>query len=149
MCDDDIHQALKGLKTEEKRMEERVINQVEFIDDSYNASPASMKAAINYLKTKQAKRKIAVIGSMKELGDVCEQEHLKLFEFLKTGVDQVYFLGEETFKLYKLLGSKGEFFDSLNLLENKLKSYLQPHDSVLIKGSHSTGLHSLLNSLSN
>ena len=149
MSDHDIHQALKGLRTEEKRMEERLINQIEFIDDSYNASPASMKAAINYLKTKQSKRKIAVIGSMKELGDVSEKEHLKLLEFLKTGVDQVYFLGEETFKLYKLLGSKGEFFDSLNLLENKLKSYLQPGDSVLIKGSHSTGLHSLLNSLSN
>jgi UDP-N-acetylmuramoyl-tripeptide--D-alanyl-D-alanine ligase len=145
--DEKILKALKHLKTEPQRMTETLINEIEFIDDSYNASPNSMVAAINYLKNKDSKRKVAIIGAMKELGSSSEKEHLALALSLNDKIDLVYCLGEETKKLAEELGSKAILASSLESLQKSLQEVLKPGDSVLIKGSHSTGLHTLLKSL--
>lgn len=122
-------------------------NQMTFIDDSYNASPTSMKAAISYLKKQSGARKIALIGAMRELGAISESEHLALYEDLKTDIDYIFFIGEETLHLQKKLQDNSEYKTSLEELVDDLKIFLKNDDVVLIKGSHSTKLYTLLDML--
>jgi UDP-N-acetylmuramoyl-tripeptide--D-alanyl-D-alanine ligase len=73
------------------------------IDESYNANPASMKAAINTLgqcENKENGRKIAVLSDMGELGDQTDQLHCDLAPTLQeAGVDQLFVTGEHMKKL--------------------------------------------------
>lgn len=122
-------------------------NQMTFIDDSYNASPSSMKAAISYLKKQNGARKIALIGAMRELGTISESEHLALYEDLKSDIDYIFFIGEETLDLQKKLQENSEYKQSVEELAKDLEFFLKNDDVVLIKGSHSTKLHTLLDML--
>ena len=65
------------------------------IDDTYNASPASVHSALKTLKMMEGGRKIAVLGDMLELGEHAAEEHLKLGRAAKeTGVDMLVVVGE-------------------------------------------------------
>jgi UDP-N-acetylmuramoyl-tripeptide--D-alanyl-D-alanine ligase len=141
-----IQNGLKSIKNEKQRLDVIEKKGVIFIDDSYNASPSSMKAAIEYLKLKKSKRKIAVLGEMKELGDISEKEHMELLGPLQ-GVDRIYCLGKGLRPLSEKLESLGMYFEDLVLLKMALEKDLQEGDCVLIKGSHSTNLHTLFSQL--
>jgi UDP-N-acetylmuramoyl-tripeptide--D-alanyl-D-alanine ligase len=146
MSDEAVALALGKLTPEKQRLSHHRIQGIDFIDDSYNASPSSMKEAISYLKSCSGERKIAVLGSMKELGEVCEKEHLALVDPLSSQIDHVLCLGKEMKPVAEMLGPKASFFSTLLDLQRALKTGLRSGDRVLIKGSHSTGLHALLDS---
>lgn len=139
--------AASKLTAEKGRLNIVKKNQVTFIDDSYNASPSSMKAAIMYLKEQHGTRKIALIGAMRELGSISESEHLALYEDLKSDIDYIFFIGEETLNLQKKLQDYSEYKQSIKELADDLKIFLKNDDVVLIKGSNSTKLHTLLDML--
>lgn len=147
MTQQELIAASKAIQTEKGRLHIFKKDQITFIDDSYNASPTSMKAAINYLKQYQGQRKIALIGAMRELGDISEKEHLALQDYLDDGVDYIYFIGDETLCLHEKMKDKSLFLDNLQDLIQHLKCFLKTDDVVLIKGSHSTNLHTLLGML--
>lgn len=142
-----IIKAAQELRAEKGRLAIVKKNQITFIDDSYNASPSSMKAAITYLKQQQGQRKIALIGAMRELGSITNQEHLNLYHDLKEGIDYIFFVGDETRALHQKLDKSSRFINSIDELVLCLKTFLTPHDVVLIKGSHSTHLHTVLDKL--
>jgi len=141
--EENLYDAICEIKGEDKRLEVKKINQMIFVDDSYNASPSSMEGAINYIKKLHSKRKLAVIGSMKELGEFSKNAHIKLAHQLNTSCDKVYCIGEETLDFEPVLKDKMLHFKVLDELKNKLLSELENEDLVLIKGSHSTGLFEL------
>lgn len=69
---------------------------IKIIDDSYNAAPASMKAALTTLKNSDGKRKIAVLGDMNELGEDSEALHYDVGSFAaSSGVDILVTVGEK------------------------------------------------------
>ena len=126
------------------------------IDESYNANPASMRATLAQLGQTPSGRRIAVLGSMKELGDFADSFHAQLSEpLIAADVDFAVLVGEEMRSLARELGKPA--FNSLGkplewehctTAENAialLEEYgLIAGDAVLVKGSNSVGLGKLV-----
>ena len=121
------------------------------VDDSYNANPASMKAALNNfnnLKTKyDAFETVVIIGDMLELGKNSTKMHLELVPILKTiNPSLLLTVGEYTKKIYDKLNLKVDcysYFD-INQLLRDIKQYIRPNQIILLKGSNGTGLWKLV-----
>lgn len=65
------------------------------VDDSYNASPDSMRAAIDVTKNIKGKRKIAILGTMRELGEKSEEAHKNVGVYAKeNNIDKLLIIGE-------------------------------------------------------
>lgn len=112
------------------------------IDDSYNASPASVRAGIDVLKSMRTEgkgRKIVALGDMLELGELGPQLHASLAQDLTTGVDKVFTCGSLMKNLAKALpkGTNQHYDDSQKLADD-IVTQLRPDDIVLIKGSKSS-----------
>lgn len=111
---------------------------VYLIDDSYNANPASMKAAIRTLGTYLNRRKVALLGDMLELGNENVAFHTELLDFIaECGVSKVYTVGKFMLELHRLLPSniKGTHFNDSNQLKSDLANIVQNNDVILVKGS--------------
>ncbi|MXO66460.1 UDP-N-acetylmuramoyl-tripeptide--D-alanyl-D-alanine ligase [Altericroceibacterium endophyticum] len=123
-----------------------------FIDESYNANPASMRATLAQLGQTPATRRVAVLGSMKELGDFAAAFHSQIAEPLaQANIDFAVLVGEEMAVLAQELG-KGPsatlgktigfaHCDGPGDAIAALEAYgLVGGDAVLVKGSNSVGL---------
>ncbi len=112
-----------------------VLDNVVVVDDSYNANPSSMIAAIKSFTELQAPEpKVAVIGEMLELGDEAHQAHLDLVPLLR-GLQQVYCVGEGTQALATALACPW-YQDASEALTGELIAQLRTGGSVLVKGSN-------------
>ena len=114
------------------------------INDSYNANPHSMAAAIKYLGKRKG-RKIAVLGDMLELGKFSKREHIKLGKLLKN-IELDYLL---TFgKLSKMIKfNKKKHAKSHKELLSKIIELVRPIDNILVKGSRSMQLDKIVKSI--
>ncbi len=123
------------------------------IDESYNANPASMRAAIETLEqtSKQEKvRRIAVLGDMAELGEKSEDLHAALADVVKEkNIDRVYMVGPHMKKLSDQLAGfrNGGHFDERSALEAILTRDLRPGDVVMVKGSNASGMNKVVNKI--
>ncbi len=111
---------------------------IHLIDDSYNASPASMKAAIKTLSTYSNQRKVALLGDMLELGDESIKFHTDLVKVItENNVDKVYTVGKFMLELHELLpdNMRGTHFNDSNQLKSNLADIIQNNDAILVKGS--------------
>jgi UDP-N-acetylmuramoyl-tripeptide--D-alanyl-D-alanine ligase len=121
------------------------------IDESYNANPASMRATLKSLGAETVSgRRIAVLGSMKELGETSDAFHAGLAEPIAAAcVDYAILVGEEMAPLAKALGPKVKMThvpDAASALE-PLTEAIGPGDAILVKGSNSMGLAALVEAL--
>ena len=113
----------------------------ELIDDSYNASPASVRAALAVLaamKPGAGGRRIAVLGDMLELGDVAGEMHAGLAgDVAKAGVDLIYACGPEMRRLYDALPAKLRGAHAANSAEllPRVVGAVRSGDVVMVKGS--------------
>lgn len=126
------------------------------IDESYNANPASMRATLKALAATAATRRIAVLGSMKELGDFAEAFHRQLAEPLhEAGVAHAILVGPEMLSLADELGKaaavplgKGVTFTHCETPIEAIAALgqfgLTRGDAMLVKGSNSVGLGRLV-----
>jgi UDP-N-acetylmuramoyl-tripeptide--D-alanyl-D-alanine ligase len=126
------------------------------IDESYNANPASMRATLKALASTSASRRLAVLGSMKELGDFADAFHRQLAEPLaEAGVTHAILVGEEMRALAEELGKlpvpalgKPITFAHCETPAEAIAALgqygLAPGDAVLVKGSNSVGLGRLV-----
>lgn len=111
------------------------------IDESYNANPASMRAALEALGQAAPGgqgRRIAVIGDMLELGDGSIEMHRGLAEPIRaTGVDLVFACGPHMRELFKALPTslQGGYAESSDELGEALRAAVEPGDVVMVKGS--------------
>ena len=123
---------------------------IELIDESYNASPASMRAALAVLGAiapESGGRRIAVLGSMLELGDQSKKLHAGLSKpLIEADIDLVFTLGEEMRALDAALPAKrrGGHAESVAALIDLLAERLRPNDVVTVKGSHGSRLYELV-----
>ncbi len=120
------------------------------IDESYNANPASMAATLKSLGAEDARRRIAVLGPMRELGGHADQLHAGLSEpVLEAKVDRLILIGEDMVPLENALGGQVELdrVESVEEATDLLQSILQPGDAVLVKASNSVGLAKLVESM--
>ncbi|MCB8837869.1 UDP-N-acetylmuramoylalanyl-D-glutamyl-2,6-diaminopimelate--D-alanyl-D-alanine ligase [Aurantimonas sp. VKM B-3413] len=123
---------------------------VELIDDSYNANPASMRAAIEVLagaETGEGGRRIAVLGDMLELGRHAPELHAALAEPLgSAGIDMVFLAGEEMKALDDVLagGVACEWHETNDELLAALLKTMRAGDVVMMKASKSIGFAPLI-----
>lgn len=120
---------------------------VTLIDDSYNANPESMRAAILALGGRAANRKIAVLGDMFELGREELSLHADLAEPLKAqNVSRVIFVGECMRALKGALPQtmRGAWVRDWESALSALRDEIQDGDTILVKGSNATGLGNLV-----
>jgi len=118
------------------------------IDDSYNASPDSMKASLKVLASEEGQRKIAVLGDMNELGDNEIAYHREIGEFLKDlEIDGLFTLGKKGEEIRKAMGEKllpGKACFSLEELSLALEKEIKPGDLLLFKASNSLSLSTVI-----
>ncbi len=118
------------------------------LDETYNAGLESMLAALELLKQTPGDRKIAVLGTMKELGDRSRQYHERVGQKVKElGIDRLFVLidDEETEAIVD--GAKGivtETFRDRNGLVTALQKIVRSGDRLLFKASNSVGLNQVV-----
>jgi UDP-N-acetylmuramyl pentapeptide synthase len=117
------------------------------IDHSYNANPASMRAALDEMLAMPCSgKRLVILGDMAELGDESRSEHAELLKFLKEKpLESVYLVGDEFKASISEVGDDGRFRTTdLSDLENILTQQASSGDVILVKGSNSTGLFQCL-----
>jgi len=123
------------------------------IDESYNANPASMRAALALLGQAQpgpSGRRIAVLGDMLELGPRGAELHCQLLESLIAGgVDLLFCCGALMRSLWEALPfeRRGGYAETSALLEPQVLAAVRPGDIVMVKGSLGSGMGRIVKAL--
>lgn len=131
----------------------RLLNGVKstyILDDSYNASPLSMRNALETMRDLKAQRKIAVLGDMRELGRYGPQAHEAIGELVPEIFDRLVTVGNQAKFLAEAAIKKGMphthvmSFDTADQASIEVQGLLEKGDLVLVKGSHSVGLERIV-----
>ncbi len=117
------------------------------IDDSYNSSPIALYSALTTLKNIDAKRKIAMLGDMLELGSFSDAEHWKAGRMAGEFVDELITVGVRARFVAEAAKSAGlpeacihQFSDAIEA-GNFMRSILKTGDVILVKGSQGSGVN--------
>ncbi len=148
----DPEQAAKALlqyRPAGRRQLVRDVKGITFIEDCYNASPDSQRAALSVLRESKATRRIAVLGDMLELGAFTRQAHEEVGrEAARQSVDILLTVGEHsslTAECAKKDGlAKVEHFTDKEALAARLTELLTPGDAVLFKASNGMKLDDVI-----
>ncbi|MGA9382019.1 MAG: UDP-N-acetylmuramoyl-tripeptide--D-alanyl-D-alanine ligase [Phormidium sp.] len=119
------------------------------LDETYNAGLESMVAALHLLAETPGKRHIAVLGTMKELGERSAQLHFQIGEKVKQlKLDNLLIFLDEPETAEIANGAAGisvECFTNHQAIVDRLKELVQPGDRILFKASHSVALDKVVN----
>ena len=146
-----LHLEIKELKATPGRCQ--IINKKEYkiIDDTYNANLDSVLKGLEFLNNFNSKgNKIAVIGDMYELGNLSDQHHLRIGEFIsKTKINFLCSIGDYRKKIIKNVKgeAKSRAFDSIDEIVEYLNSILGNGDVVYIKGSRGMKMERIIKML--
>src|SRR3989344_5629094 len=119
------------------------------IDDTYNASPASTHLALDTLKSLPAKRKIAVLGDMLELGKYTIQAHQAVGDLAGSFVDLLICVGSKA----KFIADSAEnqmpkenifIFEESDMAKNKIQELVKEGDLILVKGSQGVRMEKIV-----
>ncbi|MGB3238684.1 MAG: UDP-N-acetylmuramoyl-tripeptide--D-alanyl-D-alanine ligase [Geitlerinemataceae cyanobacterium] len=134
-------------------------NDIIILDETYNAGLESMLAALKLLAQTPGKRRIAVLGTMKELGDRSLEFHQKIGEAARQlNLDALLILADLPEAEAIATGAKGlsvvEVTDfatpnAHQILAERLHNFIEPGDRILFKASHSVALHRVVEQLKN
>jgi len=132
----DIAKGLQSFGGVYGRLERKVaVNGAVLIDDTYNANPDSMKAAIDVL-AKQAGEKLLVLGDMGELGADAQKMHAEIGAYAKAaGLATLYCLGQSSKEMVQAFGAGARHFDSPEAVAAAVLPQLNNDSTVLVKGS--------------
>ncbi len=122
-------------------------NGATLIDESYNANPDSMRAAIDLLSSMSAPR-VLVAGEMGELGEKSAEYHAEVVRYAKTkGIEALFTTGEKMQEATDLFGASGIYFTSRDALTAALLELIKSPCSILVKGSHYVGLQAVVSAV--
>ena len=127
--------------------------EITLIDESYNANPASMVAALGVLgraKVGPHGRRIAVLGDMLELGPAGAKLHAGLNDAIKADhIDLVFCCGPLMRRLWDSLstGKRGGYADSAANLEAQVLAAIRAGDALMVKGSNGSKMKTIVNAL--
>ena len=124
---------------------------IELIDESYNANPISMEAAINVLSQSESSgRKVAILGDMGELGEneMLFHSNLAKIQSIKA-IDVLYLVGPMMRCLKKELPSQKQclWFESVDALIKEIENLVIINDTIMVKGSNYTKVSKIVEKL--
>jgi UDP-N-acetylmuramoyl-tripeptide--D-alanyl-D-alanine ligase len=120
------------------------------IDDSYNASPLSMHAALDTLKDLPAARRIAVLGDMLEIGKYTPEAHERVGRLAAASADILFTVGPRAKFIAEAARAAGmkradiHSFDTADEAGEPLQTLMKKGDLVLVKGSHAMELNKVV-----
>lgn len=146
-----LEQIIKGLEDLEPvngRLQIKPgLNNSRVIDDTYNANPTSLHAALNVLHDYPGRRFLA-LGDMGELGENSDELHIDAGIYAKeTGVDSLYSFGKSAAKAAKEFGGNGFCYDKHEDMIDALREELSQDVTLLVKGSRSMHMENIVNAL--
>lgn len=157
MTNEEIVKGIQTFELTKKRMDiKKLQNGVTIINDSYNASFESMKASLEYLKGLNAKRKIAVLGDMFELGEYSKELHKKVGkEVYKNNIDILICTGENSKNIVETAEAEGMKKTKIYYLKNKteivelIRKNWKKDDAILFKASNGMKFFEIAEQLGN
>jgi UDP-N-acetylmuramoyl-tripeptide--D-alanyl-D-alanine ligase len=151
---EDCAAGLASTPLTQARLQIKEINGIQFIDDSYNANPDSMKAALRTLVELDADgRRIAVLGEMSELGEESERGHREVGEAAAAfGIDELIAVGAPGAEMARA-AQKAGLRKSISVAAaeeaaERLGETASPGDLILVKGSRSARMERVLEAFS-
>ena len=146
-------EGLRELHLTKGRLEQKIVRGIHVLDDSYNANPESMIAALSTLASLPAAgRRIAVLGRMGELGQEAEAGHRRAGEAAaKLAIDCVIGVGDEAHWISEAAYQHGvervQQFSTTDEAVDALHEYARAGDLVLVKGSRSSKMERIVEGL--
>lgn len=143
-----IQQGLAGVQPVAGRLQTRLAaSGLRVIDDSYNANPDSMAAAIRVLQSAPGRRWLAM-GDLAELGASAAHLHARIGDLARTaGIDRLWCCGPLSRAAAEAFGPHGRHFEDRTLLAAALTQAVAAGDTVLVKGSRSSGMERVVAAL--
>jgi UDP-N-acetylmuramoyl-tripeptide--D-alanyl-D-alanine ligase len=118
---------------------------VTVVNDCYNANPMSMRAALDHLANTPAERRLAILGTMAELGPESRRFHREIGEHAaELGIDVLVTVGEDALAFGEGFGGETHAVATPEEAGALLEELAQPGDRVLVKGSRAVGLERVL-----
>ena len=144
----DIVAGLERWQGVKGRLQAKTISGLHVIDDTYNANPASIRAALEVLAM-QAGLKVFVMGDMGELGENSAALHRQAGELAKKlGIDACYTLGEQTALTAKAFGNHAQSFSEAEQLVSALQKGVPANRgrpvNILVKGSRAMKMEQII-----
>jgi UDP-N-acetylmuramoyl-tripeptide--D-alanyl-D-alanine ligase len=121
-------------------------NGATIVDDSYNANPGSVRAALDHLAALAGKR-ILVLGNMAELGPAGPALHSEIGEYARGRCDALFAIGELASEAAKAFGAEGRTVADVEAARAAIEPSLASDVTVLVKGSRVMGLDRLVRAL--
>jgi UDP-N-acetylmuramoyl-tripeptide--D-alanyl-D-alanine ligase len=143
--------ALARVRLPARRLEIRRAGGIVILDDCYNANPESMAAALATLRDLEVRRRIGVLGDMRELGAASDDAHAELGTRAADSVDRLYLLGDQSPTVARSARAAGlaEVIvarDRAELIRELVRD-LEPGDGVLVKASRALGLEAVVEAI--
>lgn len=143
---------LKDYRPPQNRLELKAgVKETVIIDDTYNASPLSTAAALELLAQFKKNRRLAALGSMKELGVNTEAAHRLVGRQAAQAADLIFLVGgemvfakEEAIKHNFKLDENLFWFETADEAKTKVQEMLKSGDAVLIKGSRAVKMEAIV-----
>ena len=119
------------------------------LDESYNGNPASIRAALAVLRLQPARRRIAVLGDMLELGDAGPAEHRALAPDVAAAADRLFACGPLMAELFAAVPEelRAAYAPDSAALAPLLSRAVEPGDAILVKGSLGSRMKLVVNAL--
>ena len=148
-----IQESINSFEIPDSRGKIATKNGATIIDDSYNANYESMRLGIDWISRLEGyRKKIAIIGEMKELGDLSEKYHIGIGKIIsETSITYVLCYGDKTTKIIENIKSDKIFkfhFKSKIDLTRYLESIIEFGDLIYVKGSRSNRLETIIKEIS-
>ena len=142
--------ALADFQPASMRLEMIETGKYKILSDCYNANPQSMQAALEVLKNIPAKRKVAILGDMKELGEISSDRHWQTGRLAAETAGLVLAAGPLAADIYQAAKEKGveaRYFEETSDLIHNLSGLLLSGDLILVKASRSMHFEEVLEAI--
>ena len=138
---EEMKRGLKNIEATSMRLELIKKDGFSILNDCYNSSPVAVKSAIDVMKNIEGKRRIAVLGTMRELGHKSEEAHEEIGKYAKeNGIEKVLCFGDFSENIKEGYGEGCTVYENKEELIKDLLNIICDGDIILVKASRSLKL---------
>ena len=135
---EEMKRGLKNIEATSMRLELIKKDGFSILNDCYNSSPVAVKSAIDVMKNIEGKRRIAVLGTMRELGHKSEEAHEEIGKYAKeNGIEKVLCFGNFSENIKEGYGEGCTVYENKEELIKDLLNIICDGDIILVKASRS------------